>query len=95
MSTLQDLIDPARQSIKSLTLQFKFGDHRTGAGRFYRQKNGLYLLEISDRWGTYVCPIRRRLDEIDTPEKAGAICVAAAERERGYGEDHDQPKRKH
>jgi hypothetical protein len=81
MSRLQEFINLDPKGIKSLRLQFKFGDHRTGAGRFFRRKDGLFILEISDRWGTYVCPIKRRLDEIDTEEKMIAICVAAAERE--------------
>ncbi|MCC5640939.1 hypothetical protein LC593_34955 [Nostoc sp. CHAB 5844] len=66
-------------TINKLTLSFRFLGRHTGAGRFFRQADGLFLLQISDRWGTYDCPSRYRLDEIDTYEKASAICTVDAE----------------
>jgi hypothetical protein len=80
MWSLQQTTDLAG-TVTSLMLPFRFLGRHTSAGRFYRQSDGLFCLEISDRWGTYVCPRRYRLDEIDTREKAEAVCTAAAERE--------------
>ncbi len=68
-------------NVEKLKLPFRFLGRHTGAGRFFRQKDGLFVLEISDRWGSYVCPLRYRLDEIDTYAKASAVCAASAERE--------------
>jgi len=88
-----DSID--RENVKKLTLAFRFLGRHTGAGRFFRQADGLFVLEISDRWGTYVCPLRYRLDQIDTVEKASAVCTAAAEREcsRELESSVKQPRR--
>lgn len=80
MWSLQQFTD-LNGTVTSLTLPFRFLNRHTGAGRFYRQSDGLFVLEISDRWGTYVCPLRYHLDEIDTREKAEAVCTVAAERE--------------
>lgn len=67
--------------IASLTVSFRFLGRHTGAGRFFRTDDGLFVLEISDRWGTYVCPRRYCIEEIETLENARAVCTAAAERE--------------
>lgn len=80
MRTLEHWTD-ADGNISRLRLQFRFLNRHTGAGRFFRQSDGLFVLEICDRWGAYVCPLRYRLDEIDTWDKASAICTAAAEHE--------------
>ncbi|TAW50587.1 hypothetical protein [Rhizobium leguminosarum] len=82
MWTIEHRTD-ADGNINRLHLQFRFLNRHTGAGRFLRQSDGFFVLEICDRWGVYVCPLRYRLDEIDTWEKASAICTAAAERECG------------
>lgn len=80
MWALQQTTDLAG-NVSAMKLPFRFLGRHTGAGRFFRQSDGLFVLEISDRWGTYVCPLRYRLDEIDSYERASAICAAAAERE--------------
>lgn len=78
MWSLQKITD-SDGTISRLMLPFRFLNRHTGAGRFFRQADGLFVLEISDRWGTYVCPLQYRLEEIDTVEKAEAVCTAAAE----------------
>lgn len=95
MWSFPDFTHIDRENVKKLTLSFRFLGRHTGAGRFFRQQDGLFVLEISDRWGAYICPMRYQLDQIDTVEKADAICTAAAERECGRDVDSSgkQPKR--